>query len=169
MSSQDLKQLLCSQETQGDEESLKLVRSASHLEDHAKGTSDIKEEPQNESELDKFGKLMEDIKIDPRASFDQITTMHVAARQIKANAEKADATQALYSQALIKDVDKHTSKLNRITTVLQKLLVDAPNDEQLPKLVQALQELKIDHQKITDWALRFNLFEPAKKKARKSP
>eukprot|EP00959_Pyramimonas_sp_CCMP1952_P349956 7332305-Pyramimonas_sp.AAC.1 len=60
------------------------------------------------------------------------------------------------------DIKKHIPKLGRVTKLLEKRLTTLPDDDQLPKLVQTLDELTASHVSILTWAQRFSLADDVK-------
>ena len=66
------------------------------------------------------------------------------------------------------DLTKHAPKVHKVTKILEKMLVETPNDAELPKLIKTMDDCSDKHSTIMMWAERFSLAEPASKKRRKS-
>ena len=164
LTDEDLKRICLKGEGEATEEDLEAMHKFSHKAPQTL-VPKIKEEPM--TEIEKLEKKMKDFKENTRKVFDEFTDMHVNTLRIQAGAKTADATKSHYASVLLKDVESHLAKLNKTTKILQAALTETPKEKEIPKLLQAVEGIRADHEKIETWALRFGLADAAKSKKRK--
>ena len=124
----------------------------------------IKEE--EETEQSKLDKRIQALTEDPRKFFDEFTSIQVEATQILKNG-KASSNANSYHAPLIKDVSDHIPKVERICGLLHTLLTATPKPDEMPKLIAAIDQVKIKHAEILSWAQRFALAPLSKANSRK--
>ena len=124
-------------------------------------SSNVKEE--EETELTKLDKRITALTEDPRKAFDEFTSIQVEATQILQNSQASSSANS-YHAPLIKDVLDHIPKVERVCGLLHKLLTASPQPDEMPKLISAIDQVKIKHTEILSWAQRFGLAPFSKSK-----
>ena len=170
MTEDDLTKLLVENSGEATQEDVDNLNSASFKNEGATGGAAVPEvKEENESELVKLQRKLEDLKKNPRTQFDKFTTMSIEAKTILTNAERSPTSTKMHAAALITDLTKHIPKVARISKLLEKMLTEAVDDEGLPKLLNQIDEAKEMHTTVLTWAGRFSLLDnvQAGKKSRK--
>ena len=165
LTSEDLKSLCLKAEAEATEEDLEGTNQFSHKAPQGEQLNPIKAEPL--TEIEKFEKKVKDFLENMRNTFDEFTDMVVKTQQIQADAKKGDDTKCNYASLLLKDVDSHLAKLNKTTKILQAAVIEAPKGQEIPKLLDAVEGMRAEHEKIESWALKFGLANAPKPKRRK--
>jgi hypothetical protein len=93
--------------------------------------------------------------------------MFIAAKKVQ-DRGATDKSSQRYVAELMDDLRTHVPKVQRVTKLFQKMLVEPPVDGELPQLMKVMAECKAKHTTIMMWASRFGLKEPPQKKRRGS-
>jgi hypothetical protein len=93
--------------------------------------------------------------------------MFIAAKKVQ-DRGATDKSSQKYAAELMDDLSKHVPKVQKITKIFQKMLVEPPVDGELPQLMKLMADCKSKHHTIMLWASRFALIEPPQKKRRRS-
>ena len=165
LTSEDLKSLVLKAEAEATEEDLEGTNQFSHKAPQGEQLNPIKAEPL--TEIEKFEKKVKDFLENMRNTFDEFTDMVVKTQQIQADAKKGDDTKCNYASLLLKDVDSHLPKLKKTTKILQAAIFETPKEKEIPQLLQAVEGIRAEHEKLKSWALRFGLADAAKSKKRR--
>ena len=89
--------------------------------------------------------------------------MHIEATKVRQNGEASNASKG-YAAALLSDCAKHVPRVHRLKQIFEKMLVEAPDEEQLPKLLKQVEQAQKAHNEIMMWAERMALKEPTKRR-----
>ena len=165
LTSEDLKALCLSVKGEATEEDLEAMNQFSHKAPQGETFAPLKGEPLTETE--KFEKKLKDFMENMRNNFDEFTEMVIKTQEIQAGAKKGDAAKCHYASILLKDVDSHLAKLNKTTKILQAAIFETPKEKEIPQLLQAVEGIRAEHEKLKSWALRFGLADAAKSKKRR--
>ena len=74
-----------------------------------------------------------------------------------------------YAMALIEDLNKQVAKLTRAVKILERMLVEEPNDVEMPKLFSMLDECSDNDIELQEWGARFGFVQEKElKKAKRA-